>query len=97
MIKSISWYEKYNLALQETLSIKEIMKLRNVGQPKAMKIRHDVLEYCLANNIHVDSKRVPTEIVFIVTNLDLNYYYEKMVFESKSKLIEKGSLNYVSA
>lgn len=97
MIKSISWYEKYNLALQETLSVKEIMKLRNVGQPKALKIRHDVIDYCLSNNIEIDSKRVPTSIVFIVTNLDLNYYYEKMVFESKSKLIEKGVLNCVSA
>lgn len=85
-----SWYEKYNLAMQETLSIREIMILRSIGQPKALKIRQDVIEYCLANNIHLDSKRVPTEIVFIVTHHDLNYYYEKMLLEIQAMKLKQS-------
>lgn len=90
-MKKISWKDKYNLALQETLSIKEIMLLRGVGQPKALKIRQKTLEYCLMNNIDVDCQRVPTDIVFIVTNHNLDYYYDKMKLEFESYNLGKNS------
>lgn len=83
MKNSIKWSEKYKLALKESLSIKDIMNLRDCGQPKATKIRDEAIKYCIENNIRYESKKVPTEIVLNVTNYDLNYYYEKMLLESK--------------
>jgi len=80
---SIKWSEKYELGLKERLSIKEIMKLRDCGQPKATEIRNKALDYCLENNIECSNKSIPTEAVFAVTNLNLDYYYNKMLLESR--------------
>lgn len=81
MKMTLTWREKYKLALQETLSIKEIMLLRECGQPKAIKLRNDAIDYCINNNIDFDSKRISTEIIFKVTSLNLDYYYNKMIQE----------------
>lgn len=95
MIK-ITWKEKYSLALKETLNTKEIMMLREVGQPKALKLRQLAIEYCIMNNIPIDGRKVPTEAVFKVTGLNLSYYYDKMLLEAKIDLLNRG-VNYVSA
>lgn len=83
MKNSIKWRDKYELGLKESLSIKDIMLLRDCGQPKATKIRDEVIRYCVENGIDYESKKVPTEIVFIITKCDLDYYYQKMLLESK--------------
>lgn len=80
-----SWYDRYTLALSECLTIKDVMLLRNVGQPTALKIRKEALEYCIKNNIDLPPRGVPTEAVLSVTNKDLNYYYQKMISESEAK------------
>lgn len=82
---SNTWYERYTLALSECLTIKDVMLLRNVGQPTALKIRKEALEYCIKNNIELPPRGVPTEAVLSVTNKDLNYYYQKMIKESEAK------------
>lgn len=79
----LNWCDKYKLGLKEKLSVKEIMQLRDCGQPKALKIRNEALKYCLDNQIEFDSKGTPTEVIFIVTNLNLDYYYNKMLLENK--------------
>lgn len=79
----IKWSQKYELGLKERLSIKEIMLLRDCGQPKAIEIRNKAIDYCARNDIDFPTKLIPTEAVFAVTNLDLNYYYNKMIQESK--------------
>lgn len=84
-MKNITWYDKYILALQENLTMNEIMILRDIGQPTALKIRKEALEYCLKNNIDLPPRGVPTEAVLSVTNKDLNYYYQKMISESEAK------------
>jgi len=81
--KRINWSEKYELGLKENLSIKEIMMLRDCGQPRATDIRNRALKYCIENNIDCSLRSVPTEVVFKITNLDLEYYYNKMLQESK--------------
>ena len=83
MTKRIKWSEKYELGLKESLSIKEIMQLRDCGQPKATAIRDKALDYCEKNDIDFQAKLIPTEAVFAVTNLNLDYYYNKMIQESK--------------
>ena len=83
MKEKLTWSQKYELGLKEYLSISGIMKLRDCGQPKATEIRNKAIDYCVQNNIDFDAKNIPTEAVFAVTNLDLNYYYEKMILESK--------------
>lgn len=96
-VKSITWFEKYHLALKETLSISEIKKLRDCGQPTAIKIRDEALELCLANDITLDSKgRVPTEMVFEVTGKSLDFYADKMMKEIQAQKLVQG-LDYVSA
>lgn len=82
-MQNLSWRQKYVLGLKESLTIKEIMQLRDCGQPKATKIRDKSIKYCIKNNIELGSRKVPTDVVFQVTNLDLSYYYKKMVQENK--------------
>lgn len=79
----ITWKEKYEIALNENLTLKEIMKLRDVGQPTAIKIRNEAIDYCLNNNIEVTSKKIPTDAVFAVTNRNLDFYYDKFMKESE--------------
>lgn len=82
-MNSLSWREKYKLALKEALTIKEIMLLRECGQPKATKIREESIQYCLKNNIETEFRRVSTLAVFAITGLNLDYYYEKMLQEQR--------------
>lgn len=79
----IKWSQKYELGLKERLSIKEIMLLRDCGQPTAIEIRNKAIDYCVANDIDFPTKSIPTEAVFAVTKLGLDYYYDKMIQESK--------------
>lgn len=51
MRKSYSWYQRYQIAMKETLSIRDIMILRDVGQPTATALSREVKEYCLKNDI----------------------------------------------
>ncbi|MCI9049561.1 MAG: hypothetical protein HFF37_04115 [Coprobacillus sp.] len=81
MVKCISWCDKYEIALKEKLSVKDIMNLRSIGQSQAMNIRIKVIEYCIKNNIEVGCNYVPTDIVFLITNRDLDFYYDKMLKE----------------
>lgn len=93
------WCEKYLLAMKETLSVKEIMLLCEVGQPKALSIRKEAIEFCIMNNISVNSKRVPTNAVFEVIGHNLNYYFDKMNNEAKALEIMKKNRGvcYVSS
>ena len=90
MKKETTWTEKYKIALKENLTVKDIMKLRDVGQPRALDIRQEALHYCIAHNIFVAGQKVSTEAVFEVTNKDLDYYYDRM-------LKEREVLKYVCA
>ncbi len=81
----VTWYEKYNLALQENLTVKQIKDLRSVGQPTALVIRQNAMEYCLKNDIELPPRGIPTEAVFAVTGKNLDFYYEKMCRESNAK------------
>lgn len=89
MAESISWAEKYQLALNEQLTVKQIMLLRTIGQPRAQEIRKKVLDYCYTNDIEAFGKRVPTEIVFLITGYDLDYYYQKMMKEAELLNVRK--------
>lgn len=77
----ITWYERYKIALKEDLSIRDIMLLRNVGQPTAINLRREALEYCMKNDITVINNKPPTEVLMLLTGKDLDYYHEKMVLE----------------
>lgn len=94
MKNKISWKEKYILSLKENLTLKDIMLLRDVNQKVASDIRNKAIHYCISNDIQLYSKAVPSEAVLIVTKKDINYYYNKMILESKA-IIEVS--NNVSA
>lgn len=83
MKQALRWCDKYELGLKENLSVNEIMKLRDCGRPKATAIRDDVIKYCVLNGIEIDLRKVPTSVVFVITGYDLDYYYDKMIQESK--------------
>lgn len=93
----IKWSDKYRITLQEEVSIREIMKLCSVGQPRAMAIRNEAIEYCIKNNIKVGCKRVPTNVVLDVLNKDIDYYYKKMMQEHEVDMITSRGPEYVSA
>ena len=93
-----TWTEKYMIAMNESLTVKGIMKLRDVGQPTALKIRQKAIEYCIRNNIQVNGQKVPTIAVMEVTKCDLDYYYNQMLREAEvNKLLKGGELTHVSA
>ncbi len=81
MNKEISWREKFELVLKEELTIKEIMMLCSVGQPRATLIRKKAIELCISEDIKLYSQQVPTEAVLRVINKDINYYRDKMNLE----------------
>ena len=81
MSKEISWKEKFELVLKEELTIKEIMMLCSVGQPRATIIRKKAIELCMNDDIKLYSIQVPTEAVLKVINKDINYYKDKMNLE----------------
>ena len=83
MGKEISWLERYRVALKEELTLRDIMKLRAVGKPRAMKIRDKVNEYCLVNDIELPTAQVPTELVFHITGKGIEYYNGKMELEKR--------------
>jgi hypothetical protein len=83
MGKEITWLERYRVALKEELTLRDIMELRAVGKPRAMKIRDKVNEYCLLNDIELPTAQVPTELVFHVTGKDIEYYNGKMELEKR--------------
>ncbi|MBR4350649.1 MAG: hypothetical protein IKP98_00255 [Bacilli bacterium] len=81
MSKEISWKEKFELVLKEELTIKEIMMLCSVGQPRASIIRKKAIELCMSEDIKLYSQQVPTEAVLRIINKDINYYRDKMNLE----------------
>ena len=81
MSKEISWREKFELVLKEELTIKDIMMLCSVGQPRATLIRKKAIELCMSDDIKLYSLQVPTEAVLKVINKDINYYRDKMNLE----------------
>ena len=81
MSKEISWREKFELVLKEELTIKDIMLLCSVGQPRATLIRKKAIELCMNDDIKLYSLQVPTEAVLKVINKDINYYRDKMNLE----------------
>jgi hypothetical protein len=81
MSKEISWKEKFELVLKEELTIKEIMMLCSIGQPRASIIRKKAIELCMNDDIKLYSMQVPTEAVLKVINKDINYYKDKMNLE----------------
>lgn len=83
MKQTLSWAQKYELSLSENLTITEIQELRGCGRGTASEIRKKCVDYCLDNDIEFSGKKIPTEAVFAVTMKDLDFYYDKMIQESK--------------
>lgn len=80
---NLSWRDKYILALNETINLKQIGQLRGCGSSKASTIKSAALRYCLENDLETDGKNIPIEAIFAVTNKDLDFYYNKMIDEAK--------------
>lgn len=83
--RNVSWYDKYHIALKENLTIKEIMLLRDIGQPSAIELREQAVEYCVANDIPLPTKQVPTDVIMRLTGRNLNFYHDKMMKELEAK------------
>ena len=81
--KNATWHERYRIALKEELTLKDIMILRAIGKPRAMELRTEVINYCLVNNLRLPTAQVPTDLVFLLTDKYLDYYYNMMVHETK--------------
>ncbi|WP_294561864.1 hypothetical protein [uncultured Traorella sp.] len=88
MNKKTSWKDKYLLSISETLSLKDIEKLCDVGSSKASDIRKQALDYCILNDIPIYTRYVPTEAVLAIINHDIEYYYNRMCLENRAVLVE---------
>lgn len=95
----LSWKEKFDIAMKERFTVKDIMNLYEVGQHTASRYRKNALTYCKTHKIPVDVKAVPSEAVFATTNRSLEYYEKKMIMEANAINLFKGNrgVNYVCA
>lgn len=84
MMVRASWADRYDVSLNDYISIKGMMVLLNCSQPSAIQWRNKSKEYCEDNNIGYPGKMVPIEAVFAVTGKDRDYYYDMMMAEAKS-------------
>ncbi len=85
MTEKLSWKEKYCLSLNDNLSIKDIMKLFDCGQPKATMIRNETVRVCNEDRIIRIGNKVPTDIVLSLVGRSRDYYYQRMLDERKLK------------
>ena len=85
MMDKLSWKDKYSLCLNDNLSIKEIMRLLDCGQPKATAIRNETIRYCETNNIIRIGNKVPTDIVLHLVGKNRDDFYLRMIDERKLK------------
>lgn len=83
MLEKLNWQEKYKLSLSDNISIYDIRRLLDCGQPTAMQIRNKVIEYCKENDIFLFSRTVPTDIVLQITKKPRSYFYDRMMLEKK--------------
>ena len=81
MLEKLNWQEKYKLSLSDNISIYDIRRLLDCGQPTAIEIRNKAIEYCKENDIFLLSRTVPTDIVLQVTNKPRSYFYDRMILE----------------
>lgn len=93
-MKRITWTEKYVLALSESITVKQIQQLRDIGQPRALEIRRAVLDKCALENIPTLHNRIPTELVLEETGYSIEYYYKKMLKEQELIKIKTGNFNF---
>lgn len=84
MKNKTTWKDRYLISISEDCTIKDIMLLRNCGEPTATKIRDDCRDYCIANDIEFNMRKIPTCSVLAVTNKDIEYYYNQMMLESRA-------------
>lgn len=84
MKNKMSWNEKYILVLNDYLSIKDIMNLFDIGQPRATKLRNEAIDYASHNDLDVFGKLVPTEAILTISGKDKEYFKEKMYLEMEA-------------
>ena len=85
MLEKLNWQEKYELSLSDNISINDIRRLLDCGQPTAMQIRNKAIEYCKENDIFLFSRMVPTDIVLQITKKPRSYFYDRMMLEKNIK------------
>lgn len=72
------------MSLSEEMTTKDIQALCGVSKNRALEIRKEAINYCLANGINLIGIKVPTEAVLHVTNKDIAYYCNKMKLEAQA-------------
>lgn len=82
-MKNIKWRDKYIISISENCSAKDIQKLMEININRAREIKRMTELECKKRNIVLLSCKVPTEIVLDVIGRDTDYYYRKMIEESK--------------
>ncbi|MBR4461581.1 MAG: hypothetical protein IKS51_03260 [Erysipelotrichaceae bacterium] len=71
----ISWKDKVDLIIMNPqVSLKQIQKLLDVGQPSAIKIREETLKLAKKNGRWVSVRKVPTDLLLETVGLDYDYF-----------------------
>ena len=71
----ISWKEKVDLIIENPqISLKQIQKLLDVGQPSAIQIREETLKLAKKNGRWVGVRKVPTDLLLETVGLDYDYF-----------------------
>ena len=91
MVIKLCWKDKYTLSLKESLTIKDIEKLFDCGQPQAMMIKNKTAKYCEENNLIMIANKAPTDVVLQLVGKDRNYFYQRMLDEKKLNIADDCS------
>ena len=78
-----TWKEKLDiLIIYPNLSIKQIQKVFDLGQPQAIEIRSKAKKLAKRNGRYIAERKVPTDLVLEVMGLDYDFF-KKMVHTEK--------------
>ncbi len=91
MVIKLCWKEKYTLSLKDSLTIKDIEKLFDCGQPQAMLIKNKTARFCEENNVMMIGNKVPTDVVLQLVGKNREYFYQRMLDERKLKTVNDCS------
>ena len=85
-MKRLYWNEKVDMiVIYSRISIKQIQKLLDVGQPSAIALREAALVIAKDEGRWVNDKKVPTDLLLKAAGLDFDYFKAMAQIEKSSK------------
>lgn len=91
MTRKLTWNEKADLVfIHSSVSVKQIQKLLDIGQPSAIRLRELTLKLAETEGRWVAEKKVPIDLLLRVVGLNMDYFVDMATKERNSKQKNRG-------